>query len=426
MLADHSLVYTLKHLKGNARGCVITEPLWGIPFNLYSPFVSVYMLALGLNDASIGLLVSIGTAFQVFWTLLGGALTDKLGRKRTTFIFDIVAWSIPTLIWAVAQNFTYFLVAAIINAVWRVTQNSWNCLLVEDTDPDELVNIYSWIYIAGLVAAFVSPLTSPLISKFGLVPTMRGLYVMAFVMMTVKFVWMNMIVTETKQGTLRMAETAHQGLFDVVRELPAVFRQILRSPATLYTGALMLIINVCFIIRGTFWSVLVSEELRIPAEHMALYPFARSITMLLFFFLGMPWLQRQAQLSRMGERLLMVMGFITFVVSQVILLAVPVGNYWVLLLATILEGVGIPLTSTILDKLIVVTVDPQERARITAWLNVVMLLVATPFGWLAGLLSGVERRLPFVLVVGLFVIGGVVTLMASRQAEREQANAAAA
>ncbi len=425
-MADSSLVYTLKHLKGNARACVITEPLWGIPFNLYSPFVSVYMLALGLNDASIGLLVSIGTAFQVFWTLLSGALTDKLGRKRTTLIFDLIAWSIPTLIWAVAQNFTYFLVAAIINAVWRVTQNSWNCLLVEDTDPDELVNIYSWIYIAGLVAAFVSPLTSPLISKFGLVPTMRGLYVMAFVMMTVKFVWMNMIVTETKQGTLRMAETAHQGLFDVVRELPAVFRQILRSPATLYTGALMLIINVCFIIRGTFWSVLVSEELRIPAEHMALYPFARSITMLLFFFLGMPWLQRLAQLSRMGERLLMVMGFITFVVSQVILLAVPVGNYWVLLLATILEGVGIPLTSTILDKLIVVTVDPQERARITAWLNVVMLLVATPFGWLAGLLSGVERRLPFVLVVGLFVIGGVVTLMASRQAEREQANAAAA
>jgi len=425
-VADHSLIYTLKHLKGNARGCVITEPLWGIPFNLYSPFVSVYMLALGLNDASIGLLVSVGTAFQVFWTLLGGALTDKLGRKRTTFIFDLVAWSIPALIWAVAQNFTYFLIAAIINAVWRVTQNSWACLLVEDTDQDQLVDIYSWIYIAGLLAAFVSPLTSPLISKFGLVATMRGLYVLAFVMMTAKFIWLNMIVTETKQGMRRMAETAHQGLFDLVRESPAVFRQILRSPATLYTGALMLIINVCFIIRGTFWSVLVSEELRIPAEHMALYPFARSITMLLFFFFGMPWLQRQAQLSRMGEQLLMVVGFITFVVSQVILLAVPVGNYWVLLLATILEGAGIPLTSTMLDKLTVVTVDPRERARIMAWLNVVMLLVATPFGWLAGLLSGVGRRLPFVLVVGLFVVGGIVTLMASRQAERDRANAAAA
>jgi len=128
----------------------------------------------------------------------------------------------------------------------------------------------------------------------------------------------------------------------------------------------------------------------------------------------------------MGEQLLMVVGFITFVVSQVILLAVPVGNYWVLLLATILEGAGIPLTSTMLDKLTVVTVDPRERARIMAWLNVVMLLVATPFGWLAGLLSGVGRRLPFVLVVGLFVAGGIVTLMASRQAERDRANAAAA
>ncbi|MCU0520976.1 MAG: MFS transporter [Anaerolineae bacterium] len=424
-MADHALIHTLKHLKGNARGCVITEPLWGIPFNLYSPFVSVYMLALGLNDASIGLLVSIGTAFQVFWTLISGALTDKFGRKRTTLIFDIISWSIPALIWAVAQNFTYFLVAAIINAVWRVTANSWGCLLVEDTEPHLLIDVYSWIYIAGLLSAFVSPLTSPLISRFGLVATMRGLYVLAFVMMTIKFIWLNAIVKETKQGIERMRETAHQGLFDVVRESPIVLKQILRTPATLYTGALMLILNVCFMVRGTFWSVLVSEELQIPQEHMALYPFARSVTMMLFFFFGMPWLQRQAQFSRMGERLLMVVGFITFFVSQVVLLGSPVGSYWVLLAATILEGVSIPLTSTMLDKLTVVTVDPKERARIMAWLNVAMLVAATPFGWLAGVLSGVDRRLPFVLVVVLFLLGGVVTLMASRRAQHDQAMAGA-
>ena len=162
-MSNRGLIHTLKHLRGNARGCVYTEPLWGIPFNLYAPYVSLYMLALGLSDAQIGLVTSIGTGAQVFWALLSGAITDKLGRRRTTLIFDIISWSIPTLIWAVAQNFTYFLVAALVNAVWRVTMNSWTCLLVEDTEPDQLVDIYSWIYIAGLLAAFVTPLAGCLL-----------------------------------------------------------------------------------------------------------------------------------------------------------------------------------------------------------------------------------------------------------------------
>jgi len=48
----HPLIHTLKNLRGNARACVYTEPLWGIPFNLYSPYISVYMIALGMTAKS--------------------------------------------------------------------------------------------------------------------------------------------------------------------------------------------------------------------------------------------------------------------------------------------------------------------------------------------------------------------------------------
>ena len=65
-MKNNSLVASLKELKGNARGCVYTEPLWGIPYNLYAPYVSIYMVALGLSDKQIGLTVSIGWAFQIF------------------------------------------------------------------------------------------------------------------------------------------------------------------------------------------------------------------------------------------------------------------------------------------------------------------------------------------------------------------------
>ncbi|MBN1642235.1 MAG: MFS transporter [Anaerolineae bacterium] len=407
-MARHPLIATLKNLRGNARGCIYTEPLWGIPYNLYAPYISVYMLALGLTDSRIGLLTSIGLAFEVLWTILSGAITDKLGRKRTTLIFDALSWSVPCLIWAIAQDFRYFLAAAIVNSVWRVTLNSWQCLLVEDTDPRLLVDVYSWIYIAGLLAAFVSPLTGLLIAQFSLVPTMRALYLLAFVMMTAKFLIMNAMVTETAQGMVRMQETAHQPLFAVLREYPAVLRQLLRAPATLATAALMVILSITRMIHGTFWAILATGALAIPAEHLALFATARSLIMLLFFFGAMP------RLRRGNAHHLMIVGFLGLLVSQIVLVNAPAGSYAVLLIVTALEACSVPLASTLLDQMIVVTVDPRERARIMALLYVIVIVCTAPFGWVAGRMSEVNRSLPFVLNVGLYAVGALLTYFARR------------
>jgi hypothetical protein len=128
------LVNSLLNLRGNARASVYTEPLWGLSMMLVLPYASVFMLALGLYDQQIGLLATIAMLSQVVFGLLSGVITDKLGRRLTTALFDVIAWAIPCLIWAVAQNFWYFLVASLVNGAWQVTQNSWDCLLVEDLD----------------------------------------------------------------------------------------------------------------------------------------------------------------------------------------------------------------------------------------------------------------------------------------------------
>ena len=410
----HPLIHTLKNLRGNARAVVYTEPLWGIPFNLYSPYISVYMLALGMTDSQIGLLTSIGLVFQVFWTMIGGAITDKLGRKRTTLIFDILSWSIPCLIWAVAQNFYYFLAAALVNAVWRVVDNSWRCLLVEDTDERLIVDIWSWIYIGGLVAAFVSPLTGLLIDKFSLIPTIRGLYILSFVMMTTKFVVLNKIATETQTGRIRMEETKSQPLFAVLREYPEVFKQILRTPVTLVTMGLMLVLGISRMISGTFWSILVTENLGIPDAQLSLYAFAKSITMLLFFFLILP------RLREMDTRKLMIFGFLGLICSQVLLISIPEKSYLLLLLTTLLEACSLPAASTLLEKLIVTTIDAKERARITSILTLVVILCTSPFGWIAGQLSEVNRRLPFGLNIALYGMGILLSVIAMRWTKKSE------
>ncbi len=411
-MKDHSLITTLKSLKGNPRGCVYPEPLWGIPFNLYAPYVSIYMVALGLSDKQIGLIVSISWSFQIILALLSGVVTDKLGRRLTTLIFDILSWSVPALISAFAQNFWYFLAAGIINSVWRITHNSWTCLMVEDADENQLVDIYTWIYIANLLVGFVAPLAGILIGAFSLVPTMRGLYIFAAIMFTLKAVVTYQMTQETQQGVVRLHETRHQSVFDMLSEYKVVFRGLLQTPQTLYTGGIMLIISISTLISGNFWGIIVTEKLHIPAQNLAVFPFVKSAIMLLFFFIIMP------KIKQFHYKLPMTIGFLGFVASQLLLITAPNQGYFFLIISAFLEACSFAAVSPLVDQMVVLTINPKERARIQSILYVGIILLTSPFGWIAGTLSGLDKDLPFILNIALFAVGAVLAFLAGNASQK--------
>ena len=408
---DHSLITTFKSLRGNPRGCVYTEPLWGIPFNLYGPYVSVYMLALGLSDKQIGLIISISWSFQIVLALLSGVITDKLGRRRTTLIFDILSWGIPSLISAVAQNFWYFLAAGIVNSVWRIVHNSWTCLLVEDAEQSQLVDIYIWIYIANIMVGFIAPLAGVMIAAFSLVPTMRGLYIFAAIMFTLKAIVTYRMTQETGQGKIRLHETRHQSLFDVLRGYSGVFRTLLRAPQTLYTAGIMLVLSIASMISGSFWSIIVTEKLHIPARNLSIFPFVKSAIMLLFFFFVLP------RLSKLHFKLPLAAGFIGYILSQLLLITAPDQSYFFLILSVFLEACCFATVNPLMDKMLVLTVDSQERARIQSILYVGIILLTSPFGWIAGMLSELNKGLPFILNIVLFAAGAVLATLAGRASQ---------
>jgi MFS family permease len=419
-LKNHSLITTLKSLTGNPRGCVYTEPLWGIPFNLYAPYISIYMVALGLSDKQIGLIVSISWSFQIVFALLSGVITDKLGRRRTTLIFDILAWSIPALISAIAQNFWYFVAAGIINSVWQVTRNSWTCLLVEDADQSQLVDIYIWIHIANQLVGFIAPLAGLLIGMFTLVPTVRGLYIFAALMFTLKAVITYLMTQETGQGQIRMHETRHQSVMSVFHEYGGVLQELLRTPQTLYTAGILVIISISNVISGSFWGIIVTERLHIPAQNLAIFPFVRSAVMLFFFFIVMP------RFNKMHYKLPLVSGFLGFIVSQLLLITAPDRGYLFLIVSVFLEACCLAVINPLLDQMVVLTIEPKERARIQSIMYVGIILITSPFGWIAGILSELDKSLPFILNIALFGAGAVLAYLAGNAAQKRLAVTTAA
>lgn len=398
-----SLIHTLLNLKGNPKACVYTEPLWGIPYNLFAPYASLYMLALGVKDYQIGIIISLGMIFQIAFSLLGGIITDKLGRRFTTFIFDIIAWSIPCLIWSFSRSFTWFLIAAIFNSVFRITANSWNCLLVEDAEKKNIVKIYTWVYISGLGAAFFSPLTKIFISKYSLIPTVSVIYLLAFIIMTTKFIVLFITSKETNQGKIRIEETKNTSFIEMLKGYSDVIKIIFKKKETLFTLSIMLIMSIVSLVNNSFWSIIVTEKIHINPENIGFFPFIRSSIMLFFFFIIIP----KINVRRFKKPL--IIGFLCFVTSQILLILTPDKGYVILIISIFLEACSLSFINPLLDSMQVIMVDIGERARIIAVLYVVVIALSSPFGYIAGALSTIDRRLPFIMNSILLLIGAFIT-----------------
>ena len=409
MFRNHPLIQTLRELKGNPRVTVLTEVMFGIPYNLFAPFASVYMLAFGVTDQQIGSIASLGLVVQIFSAMLSGAIVDKFGRRLTLFVCDILCWSVPCLIWAVAQDVRFFIAAALMNSLWRISHTAWTCLMVEDAEERHLVHIWTWIMIFAVCSAFFAPLGGWFVERFGLIPAVRWLFIFGLIVLTAKFVVLYIYSHETVRGVQRMQETRHRSLVSLLGEYRSVFNQLLHSKPILAALSLMVITNIYITISNNFWGVLFTGKLGFASSQISTFVAIRSIVMTLCFFVIGP---RLTNLRRF--RLPLWVGFAAFLVSQLLLVVMPPHAVLLLVVSVVLEAAASALVSPMTESLLALSMESNERARVSAMVYVALIVLISPFGWVAGQLSAMDRSLPFALNMTLFAIGIVLVWFIGR------------
>ena len=400
-------------LRGNPRYAVFTEPLWGIPNALYAPFFTLFMYSLGVRDASIGILVTVGLIIQMVSSILSGVLTDKFGRRKTNLIWDHLAWSVPCLIWAFAQDFRWFLVAAFFNGLWPIGSNAWECLLVEDAEPKKIVQLFNWVYIAGLLAIFVAPISGLLIGQFSLVPVMRVLFIFAAISMSAKFILHFIFSTETRQGQVRLQETKNVSILNLLKEYKGVLLQIFATPATKRVLLLIIVLHIQQIIASNFFTLYVTQNLGLPEQYLPWLNIVFRGAIMLSFFLVF-----QRILDKFPIHHVMIWGLVLYIGGYALLISTPEGSLLPLILFTAIDACAAALLLPRRDTLVIHNVNPAERARIRAMLMAIMLGAASPFGFVAGRLSGIDRRIPFAVCIVLFIIIGYIVFLDRKKAEQ--------
>lgn len=413
MIKDHDLYKTFKALDGNPKWSIMAEPLWFIPYSLFAPFQTLYMKELGLSNVGIGFILSAGFFMQILFAVIGGIITDKMGRRMATVIFDTISWSIPCLIWAFSQNFWWFFIASVINASYQITNTSWSCLFIEDCPPKHVTNAFTLIQLCGMLSVFVSPLAVYFVNQYGVVPVVRVIYLISAASMTMKFLLLFHYGGETKMGKQRLKETRHISVLSMLAGYKGVLIRILRSKRMVFVVFFMAVSNIILIGTTNFFSLYITEDLKIPSGLVALFPMIRTAVMWIFI-LGL-----QNAINRLKMQGSIVTGFIIYILSHIFLILAPEKNLLMVIIYTILEASAYAIIIPRKEALMALFVDENERSRIMALYNALMIAITTPFGSIIGWLSEKNGAYPFVFNIILFALGIWITLRSKDVANLE-------
>lgn len=376
---------------------------------MYFGYLTLYMLEFGMTKKQVGVITSINLTACIFFALISAYVTDRFGRKNTSLIFDVIGWGATQIIWIFAKNIYFFLAATILNAFGYVVNNSWHCLMLEDSKPEIRVHIFNFLQMAGIIAGFMAPIGSLLIKRLTLVPAMRIMISFGFFSMMALFIGRHFMVSETSVGLRRMREVKGVGILNTLKTYRAPLKRIVDDRLLLIILLMRALNFIQLTVRNTFLAVLVTERLHFPAEMMAVFHILTAAVMLFVILLITPLL------SRVTRRWPITLGIcFHLIATAVLLLAPPAQNYTLLIISAVFIALGTAITTPRIDALAANTIKNEERSVVNAVVAVILLLLSTPFGFIGGVLSEIDARLPFLLTFTLFLVCLLLLGLATR------------
>lgn len=392
----------------NARGAIVTEPLWAIFGTVVLYYAPLYMREVGLTSPQIGLVGSITLAFSFVFQILAAPVTNRMGRKRTTLFWDLVSWSVPMLLWALAGSFEAFVIAGVLNATNRIVTVSWSLLVIEDVPQTQRARVFGILNLIVALCGLLTPLVGLVMTSVGPEETLRAYYALGAVGMTVMFFWRNALTDETRVGQAAMAE--HRDL-DPLGSLRETGRHLLtlRVHPGLPLVTAFYVLSVFIEQMSLFQILYYREVLGASVAALSFVPVATAlVTVLMYAFV----LRRIAHVP--AERALLVTRTVGLI-GALLLLIVPSGQLAALLLVVMISSSATFLTQTYRDAVLFARLPERGSADLYSGVQLTALLLSTPAAAIAG---WIYHDRPHTLFVFIAVLNAALLLLAARLAAR--------
>lgn len=352
------------------------------------------MNGVGLSSTQIGLIGSVALTFAFVFQMFAATLTNRMGRKRTTLIWDLVAWSVPMVIWSFSHNFATFLVAAILNASGKIVNVSWNLLVIEDVKPQDRSRVFGILNLLGAASGLLTPLVGLLTQQFGVVPVIRVYYLLGAISMTAMFFLRNAITDETQNGATAMHEHAELHPLESIKKNLQLLRLLGSTPALPWLVGFYVL--SFFIEQMNLFQILYfSQTLGFGPLGASWVPVTMALMTLLLHRFALPKL---ALIK--AEQALLISSAVAFSGAALIVL-IPKGNLALFLLAVSVSTGATFLVKTYRETVLFQHLPTYGTADLFSAVQTLTMLVAIPAAGIAGTLFGFKPVLLFGLIAGL-------------------------
>jgi MFS family permease len=395
-------------ITGNYRILVVSWIIMDIAMEMPAPNFQYYVEALGGTGVALGVIGLANFLAMAAVAFPGGYLADRYGRRWliTTMTFGM---ALSFLFFAFAPTWHFILLGAIVSSLCLIYQPALFAM-VQDSLPPERRGMGSAI-IQLIHGTFNTPgpiIAGFLLLQFGLVPSMRIVYVIMATLFLTAAVWrLRLKETMTNGEPLRFSYFI-SSYPKAVKESFNVWKVVPRSVLWLFAVRTLVMFGMS--LTNVINALYARDVLGIPEEQWWLTFVPLLLTMVVASIpIG-------KMVDKIGRKIPLVLGLSVLGVATLIFVN---GTLLTLMISMSLFGIAMMLTMSASMALSADLVRPVNRGKVVGFNNFVGYIVMG-LGMLLGnyLYVSFVPQSPFYVTLGLTVAAFLVVLFLIHEPEK--------
>ncbi len=356
--------------------------------NMYGPLEALYLKDLGASIGQIGLFYTLSQIIPLLLQILGGWVSDSLGRLRAIAIGSVMGVFVylPLIL---ATRWEWVLVASAMGAVTRsLVGPSFDAFIADHSAPENRARLFGITQtLFGVVAVVGPPLGGYLVDAWDF---KRMLMVAAVLYILATIIRVGMAREASKGAESNPAKLSFSGL---KTNLGAMIGLILAGG--LFTWIMITdgVRDIFFNMSFSFMSVYMQDIASLSISQIGMMSGIFGVAMMVVM-IPAGWMA-----DKVGERVNIAISFL-FIATAIGMIAVvpPASPAWVYALGWVIAGIGVGLATPAYQSLISKAVPQRLRGVAFGLFSTSLGLVSLPAPMIGGWLwENVNPQFPFML-----------------------------
>lgn len=348
-------------LEKNASVCMKALPFWMIPYTFYMYYLSLFLMEKGLSSSQITLLMSVTNLSSLIFSFIASPIVDRLGRKNTLLVFDLLSSAIPAGILYISQSFIPAMIALAMIGLNRIMSTAYYLVLIEDTSDRNSMDSMNMFNIITVISGVTTPLAGVIVSKLGIIKGENLFLIVSFILMTSQAIIRHFFIVETPTGKAVKQSISKFSIKDVLHSYKGTIVHLVKN-RQLFAALLINAIMYVYYNLGTTTSLLFTPYFAqyrnltgvILASIGAIYSAGTLFSMLVIN----PRIKKETI-----YKYTLVAGLVSMV-GFVMIIMCPIGNTVFLIFAVVLLALSYGVLKSVADALLAMETDGELGAGI--------------------------------------------------------------